>query len=113
MPAYWLGNPSRMLLFMNSSQELGSGPSWNCAMVLFPERLEPREIACILVSTGGEMLDLIRSRRPSAPTKKGDPGRMKAPTPPGSMMSKLMGRWLVIVFCLIVWLGIVMAVVMA
>lgn len=59
------------------------------------------------------MLDLIRSRRPSAPTQKGDPGRMNAPTPSGSTTSKLMGRWLVIVFCLIVWLGIVMAVVMA
>ncbi|MGB3388144.1 MAG: hypothetical protein WBA88_09215 [Pseudaminobacter sp.] len=59
------------------------------------------------------MLDLLRSRRPSALTEKGDPGRATTPTPPGSVMSKLVGRWVVIVFCLIVWLGIVMAVVMA
>lgn len=59
------------------------------------------------------MLDLIRSRRPSAPTKRGDGDRMSVPAPPGSIMSKLLGRWLVILFCLIVWLGIVMAVVIA
>jgi hypothetical protein len=78
---------------------------------LFLLRLEPHEIACILISSGGDMLDLIRSRKPAASTQKGAPGRMKAPAPTGSIMSKLLGRWLIIGFCLVVWLGIVIAIV--
>lgn len=59
------------------------------------------------------MLDLIRPRRSSAPAQESKPRGNHAPMPVGSVASKLAGRWLVIVFCLVVWLGIVTAIVMS
>lgn len=70
-------------------------------------------IAYILIPSGADMLDLIRPRRSSAPVQETEPGGKNAPMPVGSVASKLAGRWLVIVFCLVVWLGIVTAIVIS
>lgn len=58
------------------------------------------------------MLDLIRPRRSSAPAQENELRGKDAPMPVGSVASKFAGRWLVILFCLVVWLGIAVAVMM-
>lgn len=59
------------------------------------------------------MLDLIPTRKSSASARESEQGGNDAPAFKGnSLASRLAGRWLVVLFCLVVWAGILFAIMM-